>query len=70
MHIQDVLARHNLKQHWRKIAGYLDAPANKLGYESFPGRTEHEQERYLTPDQQEAFLHWLREKHPEVLPQE
>lgn len=67
MHIQDFLAQHNLKQHRQRIIRYLDAPTNKLHYEAFPGRTPRESERYLTPEQQEALLQWLRERHPEIL---
>jgi hypothetical protein len=64
---QDFLAQHGLKEHRRYIAGYLDAPGNGLHFESFPGRTEHEKERYLTPEQQEKLLEWLRARHPELL---
>ncbi len=64
---QDFLAQHGLKEHRRHIAGYLDAPRNGLHFEPFPGRTEHEKERYLTPEQQEKLLEWLRAHHPELL---
>jgi hypothetical protein len=64
---QDFLARHTLKQHRRKIANYLDAPSNGLHYEAFPGRTARESERYLTPEQQEALLTWLKQRHPEFV---
>ncbi len=64
---QDFLTQHNLKEHRRKVANYLDAPSNKLSYEAFPGRTEREKERYLTPEQQEKLLEWLKERHPEIV---
>lgn len=66
VHFQDFLAMHNLKQHRRKIAGYLDAPKNGLRYESLPGRTPRESERYLTPEQASRLLQWLMDKHSDL----
>jgi hypothetical protein len=67
VHIQDFLAAHNLKNHRRKIIGYMDAPRNGLKFYSFPkGNRENETDRYLDPLQQDTLLAWLHVHHAEV----
>ncbi|MBO0777242.1 MAG: hypothetical protein J2P37_00240 [Ktedonobacteraceae bacterium] len=66
VHLQDFLAAHGLKDHRRKVLGYLEAPRNGLRHEAFkkPNRDEHD--RYLTPDQQDQLLSWLQAHHADL----
>ncbi len=67
LHIRDLLATHNLKSHRRRIIGYLDTPAHKLTFHSYPKPNRPaETDRFLEPAQQEALLTWLHFHHPDV----
>lgn len=70
LHFHDWLIAHNLKDHRRRILGYLENGRNGLKHEAYPKTNRpNELDRYLKPDQQEALMVWLREHHPEVLEQ-
>lgn len=70
IHFHDWLVAHNLKDHRRKILGYLENSRNGLKHEAYPKPNRpSEDDRYLTPEQQETLMEWLRERHPEVFEQ-
>jgi hypothetical protein len=67
LHIQDFLQRHGLKPYRRKIVGYMDTPSNNLHSHTYPKpHRSDETDRFLTPEQQEVLLAWLKAKHPDL----
>lgn len=70
LHFHDWLIAHGLKDQRRKIVGYLENRRNGLRYEAFPkANRPSELDRYLTPEQQEDLMRWLKAYHPEVFEQ-
>jgi hypothetical protein len=61
----DFLESEGLKKYRRRILGYMETW--ELPHEAFQSAKEREKARYLTPEQQEQLIDWLREHHPDVL---
>lgn len=70
LHFHDWLVVHKLKDQRRKILGYLENSRYGLRHEAYPKlKRPKEYDRYLTPEQQEGLMLWLKVYHPEVFEQ-
>lgn len=67
LHFHDWLITHNLKDKRRKILSYLENSRYGLKHEAYPKPNRpNELDRFLTPEQQEGLMRWLKVYHPDV----